>query len=173
MSCMQILTLGNESLRQRALPVKEIGPEYLKIAEEMLNALYAGEGIGLAGPQVGIQERIFVIHVQGDSPRVFINPSIIETSQETVKYEEGCLSIPGTYTEVVRPKAVKMQAWNEKGKPFTLEAEGIVARVILHEYDHLEGILFIDRISEQKRERLLAKIEKAGSRPDSIKQNKP
>ena len=157
---MEILTLGNECLRQKALPIKKIGPEYQKIAEEMMGALNDGKGIGLAGPQIGLLERIFVIHVEGDEPRVFINPSIIETSQETMKYEEGCLSIPGIYTDVVRPKAVKIQAWNEKGKPFTLEARGIVARVILHEYDHLDGILFIDRISEQAKNRILAKIAK-------------
>ena len=162
---MKILTLENESLRQKALPVKKIGPEYLKIAEELFNSLYAEKGIGLAGPQVGLKERIFAIHVKGDIPRIFINPSIIETSQETVKHEEGCLSIPGTYTDVVRPKVVKVQAWNEKGRPFTLEAEGILARVILHEYDHLEGILFIDRISEQKRNRILSKIEKKILKP--------
>ena len=158
---MQILTLGNESLRQKALPVKKIGSEYEKIAEELLNALHEGDGVGLAAPQVGLLERIFAIHVKGDVPRIFINPSIIETSQETMKYEEGCLSIPGIYTDVVRPKAVKIQAWNEKGRPFTLEASGILARVILHEYDHLDGILFIDRVSEQKRERIIARFEKA------------
>ena len=157
---MQILTLGNELLRQKASPVKTIGPEYLKIAEELIKALHAGKGIGLAGPQVGLAERIFAVHVEGDDPRIFINPSIIETSQETIKYEEGCLSIPGIYTDVVRPRAVKIQAWNEKGRPFTLEASGTLARVILHEYDHLDGILFIDRISEQKRNRILAKIGK-------------
>ena len=147
-------------LRQKAQPVKKIGPEYLKIAEQLIDTLHAGKGIGLAGPQVGLLERIFAIHVEGDIPRIFINPSIIETSQETLKYEEGCLSIPGVYTDVVRPRAVKVQAWNEKGRPFTLETSGILARVILHEYDHLEGVLFIDRISEQKKNRILEKIEK-------------
>ena len=160
---MRILTLGNECLRQKALPVKNIGSEYLKIAEELVDTLHEKDGLGLAGPQVGLLERIFVIHVKGDVPRVFINPSIIETSQEMMKFEEGCLSLPGIYTDVVRPDSVKMQAWNEKGRPFTIEASGIVARVILHEYDHLEGVLFIDRISEQKRNRILAKIEKASS----------
>ena len=158
---MQILTLGNEALRQKALPVKEIGPEYIEVSEKLLSIIQAEKGIGLAGPQVGIQERIFAVHVQGDVPRIFINPSIIETSQETHKFEEGCLSVPGIYSNVIRPKRIKVQAWNERGRPFNLEADGILARVILHEYDHLDGILFIDRISEQKRNRILAKVEKA------------
>jgi len=161
---MTILTLGNELLRQKAQPVKNIGPEYLKIAEELLDALHARDGIGLAGPQVGLMERIFAVHLGDDIPRIFINPSIIETSQETDKSEEGCLSIPDIYTNVVRPKTIKIQAWNEKGRPFTLEASGIMARVILHEYDHLDGILFIDRISEQKKNRILARIEKAAGK---------
>jgi len=161
---MQILTFEDESLRQKAAPVKKIGPEYVKIAQELIDTLHAGEGIGLAGPQVGIKERIFAVHVDKDIPRIFINPSIIETSQETVKFEEGCLSVPGVYTNVIRSKAVKVQAWNEKGRPFTIEAEGILARVILHEYDHLEGILFIDRIPEQKKSRILAKMEKAAQK---------
>jgi peptide deformylase len=161
---MQILTYENENLRQKADPVRKIGPEYVKIAQELIDTLHAGEGIGLAGPQVGIKERIFAVHVNKDIPRIFINPSIIETSQETVKFEEGCLSVPGIYTNVIRSRAVKVQAWNEKGRPFTIEAEGILARVILHEYDHLEGILFIDRIPEQKKNRILAKMEKAAQK---------
>jgi peptide deformylase len=130
----------------------------------MTEALREGRGVGLAGPQVGLSRRIFVVHIEGDEPRAFINPSIIETSQETVKHEEGCLSVPGLWADVIRPRTVKVQAWNEKGRPFTLEADGILARVILHEYDHLEGILFIDRLPEQKRERLLAKTRKAAAK---------
>jgi peptide deformylase len=155
---MEIITLGNELLREKAEPVKPISPEYIKIAAEMLETLRQGKGVGLAGPQIGLMKRIFVVHVDGDIPRVFINPSIIGTSQETVKYEEGCLSIPGVWADVVRPQAVRVQAWNEKGRPFTLEAAGILARVIQHEYDHLEGTLFIDRLPGPKRTKILAKM---------------
>jgi peptide deformylase len=158
---MDIITLGHELLRQKAEPVKKIDAALVQKAQEMIEALHEGKGIGLAGPQVGLLERIFVIHIEGDEPRVFINPSIIETSPETVKYEEGCLSVPGVWADVIRPKGVKVQAWNERGRPFTLETEGILARVILHEYDHLEGVLFIDRLSEPKRNRILTKLRKA------------
>jgi peptide deformylase len=157
---MEIVTLENELLRQKSEPVKDIDGEIQKIAGEMIGALHEGRGVGLAGPQVGLLKRIFVVQIEGDAPRVFINPSIIGTSQETVKYEEGCLSIPGVWADVIRPKAVQVQAWNEKGRPFNLNAEGILARVILHEYDHLEGVLFIDRLSVPKRNRVLAKLEK-------------
>ncbi|MDR0689008.1 MAG: peptide deformylase [Spirochaetaceae bacterium] len=157
---MEILILGNELLRQKAAPIKKISGAYEKIATEMVDALHRGKGVGLAGPQVGLMERIFVIHIEGDVPRVFVNPSIIGTSQDMVKYEEGCLSLPGIWAEVQRPSTVRVQAWNEKGRPFTLEAGGILARVIQHEYDHLEGVLFIDRLSEPKRNRVLAKFKK-------------
>lgn len=157
---MEIITLGNELLRRKAERVRDIDKELTKVAEELIDALHKGKGVGLAGPQVGLMKRIFAVHVEKDIPRVFINPSILETSLETVKYEEGCLSIPGVYADVIRPGAVRIQAWNENGRPFTLDAEGILARVILHEYDHLEGILFIDRLSELKRKRIVAKFEK-------------
>jgi peptide deformylase len=170
---MQILTLGDETLRQKAVPVAGLEngkaksrwdeEKWKQTTGEMFTVLQDGKGVGLAGPQFGLMERIFVTNVTGDIPRVFINPSIIETSQETAKYEEGCLSIPGIWADVIRPRTVKVQAWNEKGRPFTLEAGGILARVILHEYDHLEGVLFIDRLSELKRKRILDKIaRKAG-----------
>ena len=160
---MEIITLGDDLLREKAAPVTNIKDEadkWEKIAQEMLEALKKGKGIGLAGPQIGLTRRIFVVSIDGDVPHVFINPSILETSEELVKYEEGCLSIPHVWADVVRPKTVKVQAWNEKGRPFSLEASGIMARVILHEYDHLEGILFIDRLSEPKRKKILDKIAK-------------
>jgi peptide deformylase len=157
---MEIITFGNELLRRKAEPVKPIGAEYVEIAEEMIEIMRQGKGVGLAGPQVGLMKRIFVVHTEGDIPRVFINPSIIETSQERVKYEEGCLSVPGIWEDVIRPETIRVQAWNERGRPFTLETGGILARVIQHEYDHLEGILFIDRLPESKRDKLLVKLEK-------------
>ena len=160
---MDVLTLGNDLLRQKAVPVENLKDnlsQWQETAENMFVALKAQNGVGLAGPQVGLMRRIFVVNVDGDEPRVFINPSIIETSQETTKYEEGCLSIPGNWADVVRPRTVKVQAWNEKGRSFTLEAGGILARVILHEYDHLDGVLFIDRLSELKRNKILDKIAK-------------
>jgi peptide deformylase len=157
---MTILTLENTLLRQKTEPVKNIDDEIRTVAGEMLNALHVGKGVGLAGPQVGFMKRIFVVHVEGDAPRVFINPSITATSEETVKYEEGCLSIPGVWADVIRARALQVQAWNEKGRPFTMDLDGILARVILHEYDHLEGVLFIDRLSVPKRNRILAKMNK-------------
>jgi peptide deformylase len=160
MAIGEILTVGNELLRVKAEPVNRIGPEYVKLAAEMIEAMHQGKGVGLAGPQIGLMKRIFVVHAEGDAPRVFINPSIIETSQDMVKYEEGCLSVPGIWAEVIRPSAIRIQAWNEKGRPFTLDVGGLLARIIQHEYDHLEGILFIDRLSESKRNRILAKLEK-------------
>jgi len=157
---MQIVTLGSELLRQKAEKIGKIDEEIAKIVGEMLEILKRDKGVGLAGPQIGFLKRIFVTHVQGDIERVFINPSILETSHNTVKIEEGCLSVPGIYAQVLRSESIKIQAWNEKGKPFTLETSGILARVILHEYDHLEGILFLDRLPEKRRDKLVAKFEK-------------
>jgi len=161
---MQIITLGNEILKQKADNIKEINEETEKLAKQMLEILVRDKGVGLAGPQLGIMKRIFVVHVGGDTERVFINPSILETSHETCKYEEGCLSVPGIYADVIRSESIKVQAWNEKGRPYTLETNGLLARVILHEYDHLDGILFLDRLTENKKKMLIAKYEKKNAK---------
>jgi len=159
---MDIITLGDDLLRQKAKKIDKIDDEIRALAVQMYEIIKRDKGIGIAGPQVGIMKRIFVVQIEGEEEgRVFINPSILETSVTTNKYEEGCLSIPGIYANVIRSEIIKIQAWNEKGRPFTMEASGLLARVILHEYDHLEGVLFLDHLPENKREKLIEKYEKA------------
>lgn len=142
---MKVLTLGDELLRQKSEPIEEVTPEIAALAEEMFQTMIDAQGVGLAAPQVGILKRMFVLIADDDVRRVFINPQIIATSTELSDYEEGCLSIPKVYEKITRPVKVTVQALNEKGKPFTLEADGLLARIIQHEYDHLEGQLYIDR----------------------------
>lgn len=151
---LKIITLGDPILSKQAAVVPEFDRKIVDLVNAMIEAMHHGKGIGLAGPQVGELKRLFVVHVEGDGARVFINPQIIRTSQEQVSYEEGCLSIPGIYADVVRSSEVTVQAWNEEGRPFTLDAEGLLARVILHEYDHLNGVVLFDHLEEKKRQRL-------------------
>ena len=157
---MDIVTLGDEVLREKAALISDINEEIAELAAKMIEILDTGIGVGLAGPQVGVKKRIFVTKAPGDISRVFINPEIIFTSQEQMKYEEGCLSIPGVYADIERPLAVTVQAWNLKGKHFRIENDDFLARIIQHENDHLNGILFPDRLQEKKRERLLKLYEK-------------
>jgi peptide deformylase len=152
---MEIVTYGTEVLRETAVPVRIIDAAAARLAQDMLHTMHAGKGIGLAAPQVGISKRLFVVQIAGDVPRIFFNPKIVEQSGESVKFEEGCMSLPGIYADLWRPEVVRVHAWNEKGKAFTLEADGLLARVIQHEYDHLRGIMFIDHLSELKRKRIL------------------
>jgi peptide deformylase len=133
----------------------------------MVEAMHGARGIGLAGPQIGRLERLFVVHVPDDEVRTFINPRITATSPDESKYEEGCLSIPGVYADISRPRAISVEAWDAEGTFFTLDAEGLLARVILHEYDHLEGTLFLDHLSTRRRERLLRTYRKPDSDPNA------
>ncbi len=157
---MKIYTLGEEVLRKKSILIPSIDKNISDLAEAMLTTMYEGKGIGLAAPQVGENIRMFVCHVDGDQPRVFINPELIATSPEQILYEEGCLSIPGIYSDVQRPQEITVQAWNTRGSPYTLSAGGILARVIQHEIDHLNGILFLDHLDEKKRNRLAKLFEK-------------
>lgn len=142
---MTVLTLGDEILRKISVPVEEVTDELRGILDEMFEIMLSHDGVGLAAPQVGINQRFFVVMADDEVKRVFINPQIIKTSEEICSYEEGCLSIPGLYEKIDRPKSITVQALNERGKPFTIDADGLLARIIQHEYDHLDGMLYIDR----------------------------
>ncbi len=152
----EIVKLGHPVLRKTSVVVPDINGDVRALVSEMFEAMDRGKGVGLAAVQVGELLRVFITRVPGDSPRVFINPDILETSIEQEPFEEGCLSIPGLYTDVIRPSSVRVQAWNARGRPFSLTVDGYLGRVIQHEFDHLNGILFIDRIDPKKRDRLLA-----------------
>jgi peptide deformylase len=160
---MEIVTYGDSVLRLEAEPVRVIDGAAARLAQEMLEIMNAGKGIGLAAPQVGISKRLFVVRIEGDVPRIFFNPKILETSGRLLKMEEGCMSLPGIYADVVRPQALRIHAWNEKGKAFTLEADGLLARVIQHELDHLRGLMFIDLLPESKKRRILRAWEEKTS----------
>lgn len=157
---LDIYTIGADVLRKKAEPVTAFDEELAALVEEMFSTMKLGKGVGLAGPQVGVGRRLFVMQIDGDKQRVFINPEIIETSLELSTYEEGCLSIPGVYSDLDRPAEIRVQALNEKGRRFTMGAEGFLARVIQHELDHLDGVLFTDRMPEAARQRLLDQYRK-------------
>ncbi|MFW5741989.1 MAG: peptide deformylase [Spirochaetota bacterium] len=158
---LQLVIHPDELLRAASNKVADIDEEIASLADAMVEKMHTARGIGLAGVQVGYLHRMFVTHVEGDKPRVFINPTIIETSVEQSDYDEGCLSIPAIYADVTRPEAVRVQAWNERGRPFTIDADGLLARVIQHENDHLNGVLFIDYLTEEVRNKVMASYDPA------------
>ena len=127
------------------MKIYKINDELRALAEEMFETMENANGVGLACPQIGKNIRMFVAEADDDIKRVFINPQIIATSDDSVPYEEGCLSVPQVYENIMRPSKVTVQAQDQNGKKFTLEAEGLLARIIQHENDHLEGVIFIDR----------------------------
>ncbi len=155
---LSIITIGDPLLAKTSALVPDINADIRKLVERMFETM-GTRGIGLAAVQVGEAIRLFITRAPRDQLRVFINPDILETSIEEETLEEGCLSVPGLYTEMVRPASVRVQAWNEKGRPFTLTADGMLARVIQHELDHLNGILFVDRLEAKRRKRLLASYD--------------
>jgi peptide deformylase len=161
---LDIVKLGEDSLRQKSVPVEEVNDEIRQLAEDMFETMIEAEGVGLAAPQVGRNIRMFVLIADDDVRRVFINPQIIKTSSEVGDYDEGCLSIPQVYETITRPLAVTVQAVNEKGRPFTLDADGLLARIIQHEYDHLDGILYIDRGDRDFAQKTEAQFKKRAER---------
>lgn len=143
MALRNIKFLGEDCLRKKCKEVSEITPRVQVLIEDMLDTMYEANGVGLAAPQVGILKRIVVIDV-GEGPIVMINPVIIETSGEQAG-EEGCLSVPGKAGIVTRPNYVKAKAMDENMQEFEIEGEGLLARAICHECDHLDGIVYVDK----------------------------
>jgi peptide deformylase len=167
MALRTIVLMGDPILRQEAAPVPEdaFGPELEALAEDMFETMYHADGVGLAGPQIGLDTRILVVDVRDqDEPNqgkyALVNPRVVGASRETDKEVEGCLSIPGLEEVVERPWAVRVEARDPSGGEVVIEAEALLARALQHEIDHLDGILFPDRVSPLKRRMLLKKWRK-------------
>jgi peptide deformylase len=147
---LDIHYLGDRALRQPAKRIAKVDDSLRQLAKEMLQTMYSSNGIGLAAPQVAINKQLIVIDCEPDNsaniPLILINPKIIGYSQELCVVEEGCLSIPGVYLDVTRPKTIEVTFKDEQGKPRKLQATDLLARVIQHEMDHLNGVMFVDRV---------------------------
>jgi peptide deformylase len=167
MAVLRVLKYGDPGLRRRALPVSEVTPEIRAVIADMTETMYDEVGIGLAAPQVGISLRLIVIaDEEGRGVQAVLNPAIVEQGGETTG-EEGCLSIPGVFAPVVRSTWVKVEARDVNGQPLAINARGLRARVLQHEIDHLDGVLFIDRVDPVTRDRIKRKIKKDGLREDA------
>ena len=145
MAIRTIREYGDDVLAKNCKEVKEITPRIKELVEDMFETMYDANGVGLAAPQVGILKRIFVIDCTGEDPLVFINPEILETSGDQTGYE-GCLSIPGKSGVVTRPNYVKAKAMDLDGNEFVIEGEELLARAILHENDHLNGHMYVEKV---------------------------
>lgn len=158
---LPILEYPDPRLKKIAAPVTEFGPDIVKLVRDMAETMHSAPGIGLAATQVDVHKRVIVIDISEtrDDLRVFVNPSILAAEGEA-ECEEGCLSVPGYYDKVTRAAKVRVGAQDEHGKPFELEAEGLLAVCVQHEMDHLVGKVFVDYLSPLKRARLAAKMKK-------------
>ncbi|MGD8378438.1 MAG: peptide deformylase [Gammaproteobacteria bacterium] len=161
MALLNILHYPDERLRNVARPVDKVDDEIRRLVDDMFETMYDAPGIGLAATQVNVAHRVIVIDVSEDrgSPLCLINPEILELDGME-RMEEGCLSVPGIYAEVQRAERVKVRALDRDGEAFELEAEGLLAVCIQHEIDHLDGKLFVDYLSELKRQRIRKRLEK-------------
>ena len=157
MATLPIRSFGDPVLRERAREVEEVTDLHRKLAKDMIETMRQAPGVGLAGNQVGVLHRIFVWEVE-DEHGAFINPVITERSDETFVDEEGCLSMPGLVYPVERAVRVTVEAIDENGEPVRIEAEDFQARVFQHEIDHLDGVLFIDRLTEDLRKQALTEL---------------
>ncbi len=170
MAIRDIVLMGDPVLRERAAEVEEFDDDLRRLVDDMFETMYAAEGIGLAAPQIGISKRIFVLDVrdeedEGGGRYALINPEIVESSKETDRAPEGCLSIPGLEEVVERPSRIVLRAQDPEGQPVELHGEELLSRAIQHEFDHLNGVLFLDRLSPLKRRLALKKWQRV--KPDA------
>ncbi|HEY1327715.1 MAG TPA: peptide deformylase [Casimicrobiaceae bacterium] len=161
MALLRILEYPDPRLKKVASPVTAFTPEVEKLVRDMAETMYAAPGIGLAATQVDMHKRVIVIDISDtrDQLRVFVNPELVAAEGEA-ECEEGCLSVPGYYDKVTRAARITVRAFNERGEPFTLDTDGLLAVCVQHEMDHLEGKVFVEKLSPLKRARLLAKLRK-------------
>ena len=171
MATYEIRTFGDPVLKSKAAEITDIDGKLVTLADQMLEAMYEAPGLGLAAPQVGIQKQLFVYDV-GEGPATLVNPTIKESSGEWV-YDEGCLSIPGLYVEMARPKEVLLQGWDLDGNEVTIEADELLARLFQHELDHLQGVLMFDRMTDEQRKEALKEWRRIQAEPGSEGPERP
>ena len=164
MTVKTIITEPNNILRQVSKPVEKVGNEEQQLMRDMLETMYAANGIGLAAIQIGVPKRIIVMDISHDDkkkePRYFVNPVILKKNSKTTTYEEGCLSFPEHFAEIDRPDKLKIEYIDENNKKKILSTDGFNSRIIQHELDHLNGILFVDHLSRLKRDVIIRKMKK-------------
>ena len=167
MSVKTILTEPNKLLRQVSEPVELVGDSEKQLMDDMIDTMYAANGIGLAAIQIGVPKRIIVMDISKEDkkkePRYFVNPVIIKKDSLEATYEEGCLSVPNQFAEINRSSKCEVEYLDYNGEKKILNAEGILATCIQHEMDHLEGILFIDYLSKLKKSMIIKKLSKSKS----------
>jgi peptide deformylase len=170
MALREIIKLPDKRLRLKSEPVKRIDAGIRKLVDDLFETMYEAPGIGLAAIQIAVPKRVVTMDLSkkedDHKPQVFINPEVIWTSDETSKYEEGCLSIPEFYEEVERPAQVKVKYLDIDGNEQEIEASGLMATCLQHEIDHTNGVLFIDYISKLKRDRIVKKFTKAAKKEE-------
>ena len=167
MAVLKVRRYGDPALRRRANPVEAVTPEIRRLAEDMVDTMYDEVGIGLAAPQVGASHRLMVVgDEEGRGAQVLVNPVITDKGGK-VTAEEGCLSLPGIFAQVTRSEWVTLEAHDLEGRPLAITARGLRARVFQHELDHLDGVLFIDRLEPVIRDRIKRRIKKEGFSEDA------
>lgn len=170
MAILPITVCGDKILRKKTAKVSNVDNKIIKLITDMFETMHNANGIGLAANQVGANKQIFVVDIsnvegyESTKPLALINPKIVAKSEETIGYEEGCLSIPDQHEEVIRPKKITIEFQDADLKSRTIDADDLLARVMQHEYDHLQGILFTDLVDEETKKRLKKPLNKIKKR---------